>query len=97
MEAQAGALIFEVRIDSTPGRPSAQLSLRNRQIQRDMPYGDSVVKVIVPAGRYSFRARRIGAQTLQDSVDVRRGYVDTVRILLGREMMCLARTGKPQT
>jgi hypothetical protein len=62
-----------------------------------MLYGDSVIKASVPAGRYSFRARRIGAQTLQDSVDVRSGYVDTVKILLGREVMCLSRAAKPQS
>jgi hypothetical protein len=62
-----------------------------------MLYGDSVIKASVPAGRYAFRARRIGAQTLQDSVDVRSGYVDTVKILLGREVMCLSRAAKPQS
>jgi hypothetical protein len=46
--------------------------------------------VTVPAGRYSFRARRIAAQTLQDSINVRRGFVDTVKVTLGREIVCLA-------
>jgi hypothetical protein len=91
LEAQTGTLIFEVRVDSMPGPQSAQVSMRNQTVRRDMPYGDSVIRVRVPAGRYYFRARRIGAQTLQDSIDVRSGFADTVRILLGREMLCLAR------
>jgi len=90
-EAQTGTLIFEIRLDSMPRPQSAQVSVRNQTVRRDMPYGDSVLRVTVPAGRYYFHARRIGAQTLQDSIDVRSGFVDTVRILLGREMLCLAR------
>ena len=92
-EAQSGTLIFEIRLDSMPRPQSAQVSVRNQTVRRDMPYGDSVVRVSVPAGRYYFHARRIGAQTLQDSIDVRGGFADTVRILLGREMLCLA--GEP--
>jgi hypothetical protein len=89
LEARTGTLIFEVRLDSMPRPQSAQVSVRNQTVRRDMPYGDSVVRVSVPAGRYYFHARRIGAQTLQDSIDVRSGFADTVRILLGREMLCL--------
>lgn len=95
LEAQTGTLIFEVRVDSMPGLQNAQVSLRNKAIRRDMAYGDSVIRANVPAGRYYFRARRIGAQTLQDSIDVRSGFADTVRILLGREMFCLARKHYP--
>jgi hypothetical protein len=97
LEPQTGTLIFQVRVDSMPGGQGAQVSLSNQTIQRHMPYGDSVIRVSVPAGRYSFRARRIGARTLHDSVDVRSGYADTVRIFLGREMMCLVRWEEPQT
>ena len=88
LEAQSGTLIFEVRADSMPGVPSAQISLRSQTLRRDMPYGDSVIRVNVPAGRYYFHARRIGAQTIQDSIDVRKGFVDTVKIFLGREKFC---------
>ena len=91
LEAQTGTLIFEIRLDSMPRPQSAQVSVRNQTVRRDMPYGDSVIRVSVPAGRYYFHARRIGAQTLQDSIDVRSGCSDTVRILLGREMLCLVR------
>ncbi len=91
LEAQTGALIFEVRLDSMPGLQNGTLlSLRNEMVRRDMAYGDSLIRTSVPAGRYYFRARRIGAQSLQDSIDVRSGFADTVRILLGREMLCLA-------
>jgi hypothetical protein len=89
LEAQTGTLIFEVRIDSMPGLESAQVSLRNQTIRRDIAYGDSVIRVTVPAGRYLLRARRIGAQTLQDSIDVRSGFDDTVRVTLGRECVYL--------
>ena len=72
-----------------PGLESAQVSLRNQTIRRDIAYGDSVIRVTVPAGRYLLRARRIGAQTLQDSIDVRSGFDDTVRVTLGRECVYL--------
>ena len=91
LEEQTGTLIFEVRLDSMPRPWSAQISVRNQTIRRDIPYGDSVIRVSVPAGRYYFRARRVGAQTLEDSIDVRSGFADTARILLGREMLCLVR------
>jgi hypothetical protein len=89
LEAQTGALIFEVQVDSTPER-GAQIQLRNETIRREMPYSDSVTRVNVPAGYYSFRARRVGAQTLDGSIEVRRGFVDTVRVLLGRRKLCPA-------
>ena len=89
LDAQTGALIFEVRIDSIPGAQSAQVSLRNQTIRRDAAYGDSLIRISAPAGRYLFRARRIAAQTLQDSIDVRASYVDTVKVTLGREIVCL--------
>jgi hypothetical protein len=89
LNAETGALIIEVRVDSIPGPSSAQVSLRNQTTRRDVTYGDSVIRVNVPAGRYFLRARRIGAETLQDSIDVRSGFADTVRVSLGREMMCL--------
>ena len=89
LDGQTGALIFEVRIDSMPDGQSAQVSLRNQTIRRDAAYGDSLIRIAAPAGRYLFRARRIAAQTLQDSIDVRGGYVDTVKVTLGREIVCL--------
>jgi hypothetical protein len=89
LDGQTGALIFEVRIDSIPGAQSAQVSLRNQTIRRDAAYGDSLIRISAPAGRYLFRARRIAAQTLQDSIDVRASYVDTVKVTLGREIVCL--------
>ena len=88
LEAPLGTLIFEVRVDSMPGVPSAQISLRNQTLRRDMPYGDSVIRVSMPAGRYYFHARRIGARTVQDSIDFRKGFTDTVKIFLGREKFC---------
>jgi hypothetical protein len=90
LEAHTGTLIFEVRVDSTPGSQGAQISVRNESVRRDMPYSDSVTRVSVPAGGYLFRARRIGAQTLQGSIEVRSGFADTVRILLGEEKLCPA-------
>ena len=95
--SQTGALIIEVRVDSMPGLQSAQVSLRNQAMRRDLPFGDSVITLTAPAGRYFFRARRVGAQTLQDSIDVRSGYADTVRVTLGREVMCLLSTFQSAT
>jgi len=95
LDAQMGALIFDVRIDSIPGAQSAQVSLRNQTIRRDAAYGDSLIRITAPAGRYLFRARRIAAQTLQDSIDVRGSYVDTVKVTLGREIVCLMSNASP--
>lgn len=89
LEPQTGTLIFEAGVDSVPSQ-GAQISVRNQTVRRDMSYSDSLINVNVPTGRYYFRARRIGAQTLEDSIDVRSGFADTVRILLGREMFCSA-------
>jgi hypothetical protein len=90
VEPQTGTLIFEIRVDSTQRSSGAQVSVRNPSVRRDMPYSDSVVRVNVPTGRYYFRVRRIGAQTLEDSIDVRSGFVDTASILLSGEMFCSA-------
>jgi hypothetical protein len=86
LDPQTGALIFDVRVDSMS--PGAQILIRDQTLRRDLPFSDSVARVNIPTGRYYFRARRIGAQTLEDSVDVRSGFVDTVKILLGREKFC---------
>ena len=89
LDAQSGALVFEVQIDSIPGPQGAQVSVRTQTIRRDTAFAGSPIRMTVPAGRYSFRVQRIGAQTLQDSVDVRSGNVDTVKVILGREVVCL--------
>jgi hypothetical protein len=88
LEKPNGTLIFKARLDASQAPSAVQVSLRDQTIRRDLSYGDSVVRVTVPAGRYYFRARRIGAQTLQDSIDVRSGFADTVRIVLVSEMLC---------
>jgi hypothetical protein len=82
-------LIFEVRVDSIPGVSGAQVSLRNKSVTRDIPYASSLTTTVVPAGRYYLRARRIAAEMLQDSMDVRSGFADTVKIVLGRDIVCL--------
>ena len=93
LEAQTGTLIFKVSVDSMASQ-GAQISVRNQTVRHDVSYSDSLIKVNVPAGRYYFRARRIGAQTLEDSIDVRSGFADTVKILLGREMFCSGSTDR---
>ena len=89
LDAQTGTLLFEVQVDSTTER-GAQIYLRNQKLSRDMPYSDSVTGVTIPTGRYYFHVRRIGARSLQDSIDVRDGYIDTVRVILGRDKLCPA-------
>jgi len=64
--------------------------VRNESVHRDMPYSDSVTRVTVPAGSYSFHARRMGAQSLSGSLEVRSGFVDTVSVLLGQDKLCPA-------
>jgi len=88
LETPNGTLIFKARLDANQAPSAVQISLRNQTIRRDMPYGDSVVRVSVPAGRYHLIAKRIGAGILDDSIDVRSGFADTVRIVLASERLC---------
>jgi hypothetical protein len=89
LEPNTGALFINVRGDSlNPMVGNAQIRLQNAEIRRDTAVRDSALRITVPAGRYYFRARRIGSQMLQDSINVRSGYVDTVRAILGREVVC---------
>jgi hypothetical protein len=90
LEAHTGTLTFEVRVDSAPESRGAQISVSNESVRRDLPYSDSVTRVSVPAGGYYFHARRMGAQTLHGSIEVRSGFADTVKILLGQDKLCPA-------
>jgi hypothetical protein len=92
LDAGSGALMVDVQVDSMPGVHGAQVSLSSQTIRRDAAFSDSLIKITVPAGRYFLRARRIDAQTLQDSIDVRSGFVDTVKVILGRQIVCLDAT-----
>ena len=89
LDSQTGALVFNVAVDSIPGPQAAQVSLWNATFRRDSSFARSPIKMRAPVGRYSFRVRKLGAQTLQDSVDVRSKYVDTLSVVLGREVVCL--------
>jgi hypothetical protein len=90
LDANTGILIIAVRGDSiNPNVRNAQVSLRSLGIRRDVYVTDSLIEMILPPDRYFFRVRRIASQTLQDSIDVRNGYVDTVNVSLGRDIVCL--------
>src|SRR5690348_9844574 len=87
--AGTGRLIVDVGVDSIPSIHGAQISLIRGPAELHAAYKDSVVTITAPAGRYVLRARRIGARTLQDSIEIRNGFVDTVKVVLGREVVCL--------
>ena len=89
LDAETGSLVVALSIDSMPHINKAQVSLLTGRVHYDVIYGDSLVTLTAPAGRYLFRAREIGAQTVQDSVDVRARFADTVKVILGREVVCL--------
>jgi hypothetical protein len=89
LKAQSGALVFNVRVDSIPDPQAAQVSLWSQTFRRDSAFAQSPIKIVAPVGRYAFRVRKIATQAMQDSVDVRSRYVDTVKIVLGREVVCL--------
>ena len=89
LDATTGALIVDVSLDSVPPVNKAQISLLHGAIHHDAIYGDSPIRISAPAGRYFFRARMLGAQTVQDSIDVHSGFADTVRVKLAREVLCL--------
>jgi hypothetical protein len=91
VQPQSGVVVIEVRGDaSNPVASNAQLSFRNRTVQRDTVAVDSTrIEIVLPQGRYLFRARRIGFRTVQDSLDVRPGYADTVRVILATDITCL--------
>jgi len=87
--AGTGRLVVDVSVDSIPTIHGAQISLLRGPAEMKMPYSDSVVSITAPAGRYVLRARRIGAQTLQEPIDIRNGFADTAKVVLGREVVCL--------
>jgi len=89
LDTHTGALIVDVSVESMPGVHDAQVSLLRGGKEIDANHLDSAIKVRVPAGRYLFRARRLGAQILRDSVSVRAGFADTVNVVLGRDVACL--------
>ena len=90
LDANTGVLIIDVRGDSlNPDVRDAQVSLRSLAIRRDVSVADSLIRMTLPPDRYLFRVRRIASQTVQDSIDVRNGYIDTINVSLGREIVCL--------
>jgi hypothetical protein len=89
LEGQSGALVFDLRADSIPDPQAAQVSLWSQTFRRDSAFAQSPIKIVAPVGRYVFRVRKIAAQAMQDSIDVRGRYVDTVKVVLGREVVCL--------
>jgi hypothetical protein len=89
LDARTGALVIALSIDSMPRINKAQVSLLHGKEHYDAIYGDSLVRLRAPPGRYLFRAREIGAQTIQDSVEVRGSFADTVKVILGRAVVCL--------
>ena len=89
LSAESGALVFEITVATILGPQAAQVSLWNQTTRRDSAFAPSPIKLVVPAGLYSFRVRKIGTQQMQDSVNVRGTYVDTVKVVLGREVVCL--------
>ncbi len=92
LRPETGALFVEVKGDGlNPLALGAHLSLRSRGILRDTVVRDSVVNIApLPAGRYSLGIRRLGFRQLQASIEVRSGYLDTVRVVLATDMACLA-------
>lgn len=91
LSPQTGALFVEVKGNASNWLPlGAQVFLRSRAIVRDTVVSDSVVKItLLPAGRYSLRIRRLGFRQLQDSIEIRSGYLDTVRVALATDLICL--------
>jgi hypothetical protein len=74
----------------------AQVSLRSRAMQRDTVVTDSVISVTqLPAGRYSLQVKRLGFRQLQDSIEIRSGYLDTIRVSLATDMFCLENRVRP--
>ena len=92
LRPQTGALFVEVKGDGlNPSASGAQLALRSQGILRDTVVRDSVVNIApLPPGRYSLGIRKLGFRQLQASIEVRSGYLDTVRVVLATDMACLA-------
>ena len=88
LDTQSGALVFDITVDSMLGPQAAQVSVWNQTIRRDSAFAQSPIKLAVPPGYYLFRVRRIGAQPIQGSIEVRSTYVDTVKVVLAREVIC---------
>jgi hypothetical protein len=97
LSPQTGALFVEVRGDEMNPRVfGAQVSLRSRTMQRDTVVTGSVVSVTqLPTGRYSLQVKRLGFRQLQDSIEIRSGYLDTARVSLATDMICLESRVQP--
>jgi hypothetical protein len=91
LHPHTGALFVEVRGDRlNPSAPGAQLEFRSRGVQRDTVVTDTVVNIAqLPAGSYSLGVKRVGFRQLQAAIEVRSGYLDTVRVVLSTAMVCL--------
>ena len=89
---QTGALFVEVKANQLNRSASgAHVSLRNRAISRDTVVMDSVVNIsLLPEGRYSLLVKRLGFRLLRDSISIRSGYLDTIRVALATDIICLA-------
>ena len=91
LRTHTGALFVEVKGDRlNPSAPGAQLELRSRGVQRDTVVSDSVVTIAqLPGGSYSLGAKNAGFRELHAAIEVRSGYLDTVRVVLATDMACL--------
>jgi hypothetical protein len=92
LRPHTGTVFVEVKGDHlNPSASGAQLALRTKGILRDTVVSDSGVNIAQPAaGSYSLEVKRIGFRRLQASIEVRSGYLDTVRVVLSTDVMCLA-------
>ena len=91
LHPNTGALFVEVKGDRfNPSAPGTQLEFRSRGVQRDTVVSKSVVTIAqLPAGSYSLSAKNAGFRELHAAIEVRSGYLDTVRVVLATGMVCL--------
>jgi hypothetical protein len=88
----AGHLLVHV-ISARTGQPfgSAAILLEPALARRSLIgiAPDGWARVEAPAGRYRMRVRAIAAGDARlDSIDIRRGYVDTLKLAVGQPWIC---------
>jgi hypothetical protein len=86
-----GGIFVHIRGDQANASvQGAQVSLRGTDVSRDTVLSDSTLLLRpLPTGQYSLRVHRIGYLNLMDSVAIRAGYLDTVRVALATAIVCL--------
>jgi hypothetical protein len=86
-----GGLFVELKGDeSNPRVRQARIFARGAGVARDTFLTDTTLFLkLLPPGRYSVGSRSLGYLSVTESVSVRAGYLDTLRLSLATSVVCV--------